>query len=67
MSEFGCQVEIMVDTSYGRFLVQQKWDVERAYQKMSAKEKIDFKRKMAEIHKAGADNGQSPSPSLTPV
>ena len=37
----------MADTSYGRFLVQHKRDVERAYQKMSAKEKVDFKQKMA--------------------
>jgi hypothetical protein len=39
----------MADTSYGCFLAQQKRDVERVYQKMSAKEKVDFKRKMAEI------------------
>ena len=38
----------MADTSYGCFLVQQKRDVERAYQKMSGEEKVDFKRKMAE-------------------
>jgi hypothetical protein len=35
-------------------------------QKMSAKEKVDFKRKMANIDKAGVDDGQSPPPSLTP-
>ncbi len=34
----------MANTSYGRFLVQQKRDVERAYQKMSAKEKVDSQR-----------------------
>ena len=38
----------MADTSYGCFLVQQKRDAERAYQKMSGEEKVDFKRKMAE-------------------
>jgi hypothetical protein len=38
----------MADTSYGCFLAQQKRDAERAYQKMSDEEKVDFKRKMAE-------------------
>jgi hypothetical protein len=38
----------MADTSYGCFLAQQKRDAEQAYQKMSDKEKVDFKRKMAE-------------------
>jgi hypothetical protein len=48
-------------------LEKQKRDVERAYQKMSAKEKSDLKQKMAKINKAGADNGQSLPPSLTLV
>jgi hypothetical protein len=47
--------------------VQQKRDVERVYQKMSAKEKADFKLKMAEINEAGADDIQFTPPSLTPV
>jgi hypothetical protein len=57
----------MANTSYGCFLVQQKRDAEWAYQKISIKEKADLKQKMAEIDKAGADNGQSPPPSLTPI
>jgi hypothetical protein len=57
----------MADTSYGRFLVQQKRDAEPAYQKMSDEEKVDFKRKMAEFDVAGANDMQSVSSSLTPV
>jgi hypothetical protein len=57
----------MADTSDGCFLVRHKRDVEQAYQKMSAKEKVDFKQKMAKVYKAGADDGQSPLPSLTPI
>ncbi len=38
-----------------------------AYQKMSTKEKVDFKRKMAEMYELGADDGQPPPPSLTPI
>ncbi len=41
-SEIGCQGEMMADTLNGRFLVQQKRDEERAYQKTSAKEKVDY-------------------------
>ncbi len=57
----------MADTSYGYFLVQHKRDVEQAYQKMSTKDKVDFKWKMVETYEAGADDGQSPPPSLTPI
>jgi hypothetical protein len=57
----------MADTSYGRFLVQQKRDAEWAYQKMSDEEKIDLKRKMAEIDVAGANDMQSATSSLTLV
>jgi hypothetical protein len=57
----------MANTSYGCFFAQHKRDLEQAYQKMSAKEKVDFKWKMAEINKADADNGQSPPPSLTKI
>jgi hypothetical protein len=57
----------MADTSYGCFSAQYKRDVERAYQKMSAKEKVDFKQKMAEMYEAGADDGRSPPPSLTSI
>jgi hypothetical protein len=46
----------MADTLYGHFLVLQKRNAERAYQKMSAKEKADFKGKIAEINEVGADN-----------
>ncbi len=63
-----CNVPIkMADTLYGRFLVQQMRDAERACQKMSAEAKVDFARKMVEIDKVGAEDGQSPPPSLTPV
>ena len=51
----------MANTSYGCFLAQQKRDAERAYQK------VDFKRKMAEIDVAGANDMQSTTSSLTPV
>jgi hypothetical protein len=51
----------MANTSYGCFLAQHKRDVERAYQKKFAKEKVDFKRKMAEIYEVGVGNGQSPA------
>ena len=57
----------MADTSYGCFLAQQKRDAERAYQKMSDEEKVDFKRKMAEINVAGTNDMQSVSTGLTPV
>ncbi len=58
----------MADISYGRFLAQQKRDpAERAYQKMSDKEKVDFKWKMTEIDVAGTNDVQSVSSSLTPV
>jgi hypothetical protein len=56
----------MANTLFGRFLVQQKRDAERAYQKMSTEETADFKRKIADIDKAGACNEQSSPPSLTP-
>ena len=45
----------------------QKRDMEQAYLKMSAKEKVAFKWKMAEISKVSADNEQSSPPSLTPI
>ncbi len=48
-------------------MAQHKRDVEKAYQKMSAKEKVDFKWKMAEMYESGADDGQSPPPSLNPI
>ena len=57
----------MGDTAYGRFEAQKKRDVEIAYQKMSAKEKESFKRKMAEIDETGAGDRQSPPPIPTPV
>jgi hypothetical protein len=41
--------------------------MEQAYQKMSAKEKVDFKQKTGEIYESGADNGQPPPPSFTPI
>jgi hypothetical protein len=55
----------MANTLYGCFLVQQKWDAEQAYWKMSAEEKVDFKHEMVESAKVGADNEQSMPLSLT--
>jgi hypothetical protein len=55
------------DTAYGRFEEQKKRDVERAYQKMTAAEKEVFKRKMAEIDEADADDGEATPPTPTPV
>ncbi len=54
----------MGNTVYGHFEAQKKRDVEIAYQKMSAKEKESFKRKMAEIDEMGAGDGQSPPPTV---
>ncbi len=55
------------DTAYGRF-EEQKKDIERAYQKMSAAEKDIFKKKMAEIDEADAGvDEESPPPTPTPV
>jgi hypothetical protein len=41
----------------GCFLAQHKRDVEWANQKMSDKEKVDFKQKMVEMYESGADDG----------
>ncbi len=57
----------MSDTAYGRFEEQKKRDTERAYQKMTPAEKDSFRRKLAEIDEAGADDGQTPPSSPTPV
>ena len=57
----------MGDTSFGRFEAGQKRDAERAYQKMTLAEKESFRRKMAEIDEADADDGQSPPSNPTPV
>ena len=46
---------------------QKKRDVERAYQKMTAAEKVVFKQKMAEYNEADADDGETPPPTPTPV
>jgi len=58
----------MCDTAYGRFEEQKKRDVERAYQKMSAAERENLKKKMAEIDEAdaGVDEETRP-PTPTPV
>ena len=55
------------DTAYGCFEEQKKRDVERAYWKMTAAEKEVFKRKMAEIDEADADDGEAMPPTPTPV
>jgi hypothetical protein len=57
----------MSDTAYGRFEEQKKRDAEWAYQKMTPVEKDSFRRKLAEINEAGADDGQTPPSSPTPV
>jgi hypothetical protein len=57
----------MGDTAYGRFEAGQKRDAEWAYQKMTLAEKESFRRKMAEIDKAEANDGQSPTSNPTPV
>ena len=44
------------DTAYRRFEEQKKRDLERAYQKMTAAEKVVFKQKMAEYDEADADD-----------
>ena len=51
------------DTAYGRFEEQKKRDVERVYQKMTATEKEVFRRKMAEIDEADADDGEETPPT----
>jgi hypothetical protein len=66
-SEICHQGYMMVGTLYGYVLALHKRDVDWAYQKMSTKEKVDFKQKLAEINKAEADDGQSLPPSLTPL
>jgi hypothetical protein len=57
----------MSDTAYGRFEEQKKRNAEWAYQKMTPAEKDLFWRKLAEINEAGADDGQTPPSSPTPV
>ena len=57
----------MCDTVYGRFEEQKKRDLEQAYQKMSTAENGLFKRKMAEIDEASANDGQSTPPTSTPI
>jgi hypothetical protein len=51
--------------AYGQFEEQKKRDIEWAYAKMSTKEKVTLKRRMAEINKAGAGNKESMPPNLT--
>ena len=55
------------DTAYRRFEAGQKRDAERAYQKMTLAEKESFRRKMAEIDKAHANDGQSPTSNPPPI
>jgi hypothetical protein len=57
----------MCNTAYRQFEEQKKWDVERAYQKMTAVEKEVFEQKMVEINKADAGNGETPPPAPTPI
>jgi len=57
----------MGDTAYGCFEAGQKRDAERAYGKMTLAENEYFRRKMAEIDEADADDGQSPPSNPTPV
>ncbi len=57
----------MADTLYGRFLVTQKRDAERAFQHMDAAEREAFLRRLTEINAADAEDGQSTPPNPTPV
>jgi hypothetical protein len=57
----------MCNNAYGWFEEQKKRDMERAYQKMTATEKEVFKQKMAEINKVDSGDGETPSPTPTPV
>ncbi len=57
----------MYNTACGWFEAQKKRDVEQACKKVSAMEKELFKRKMTEINKADASNGETPPPTPTPV
>ncbi len=57
----------MADTSYGRFLVTQRRDAERAFQHMDAAEREAFLRRLTEIDAADAKDRQSPPPNPTPV
>jgi hypothetical protein len=57
----------MSDTAYRQFEEQKKRDTEQAYQKMTPVEKDSFRQKLAEIDKVGANDGQTPPSSPTPV
>jgi hypothetical protein len=57
----------MADTSYGRYLVTQKRDAERAFQHIDAAEREAFLRRLTEINAADAEDGQSPPPNPTPI
>ena len=39
----------MGNTTYGRYETEKKKDIKRAYKKMTAKEKSDLMRKLAEL------------------
>ncbi len=57
----------LANTAYGRFLVTQKRDAERAFQHMDAAEREAFLRRLMEIDAVDAKDGQSPPPNPTPV
>ncbi len=47
--------------------VKKKKDIERAYKKMTAKEKNDLMQKLAELEAEDANDNESVPPSPTPV
>ncbi len=54
-------------TTYGRFEAEKKKDIERAYKKMTAKEKHDLMQKLAKLDPEDANDDESMPPSPTQV
>jgi hypothetical protein len=57
----------MGNTGYGRYEAKKKKDIKQAFNKMTAKEKSDLMRKLAEFDAEDANDNESAPPSLTPV
>jgi hypothetical protein len=57
----------MANISYGRFLVTQKKDAERAFQHMDATEREAFLQRLTEINAANTKDQPSLPPNPTPV
>jgi hypothetical protein len=47
------------NTAYGRYEAEKKKDIKRAYKKMTAKEKSDLMRKLAEVDVEVANDDES--------